>query len=172
MMWRIGVPVSRTCGLLAFDRSPAIAITDFTRTSRQHSRNPTPNEMTSPSEWPAAAMRSASTMPGQRVVVPEREHLADHERRVAERLVVVDVAGATVGAAQDRVGRRGHDVAGGGPALEQRSVEVGGDVVAMAEHHERVGAVTARGCAAVRLRGIPELRRERACRRTAEAPVG
>ena len=58
MMWRIGVPVSRTWGLLAFDRSPAIAITDLTRASRQHSRKPTPNAITSPSECPAAAMRS------------------------------------------------------------------------------------------------------------------
>ena len=72
MMWRIGVPVSRTCGLLAFDRSPAIAITDRTRGSRQHSRNPTPNEMTSPSECPAAAMRSGSTSPPSGSSLPER----------------------------------------------------------------------------------------------------
>src|SRR6267378_4422801 len=48
MTWRIGVPVSRTCGLLALERSPAIAITDFTLGSRQHCRNPSPNEITSP----------------------------------------------------------------------------------------------------------------------------
>ena len=36
---------------------------------------------------------------------------------------------------------RGHDVAGGGPPLEQRAVEVGGDVVPVAEHHQRVRAV-------------------------------
>ena len=57
------MPVSRTWGLLALARSPAIAMTDLTRRSRQHWRNPTPNEMTSPSEWPAAPTRSGSIIP-------------------------------------------------------------------------------------------------------------
>ena len=49
--------------------------------------------------------------PAERVALAEAEHLGDHERRVTEGLLVVDVAGAAVGAAQDREHRRRHDVA-------------------------------------------------------------
>ena len=79
--------------------------------------------------------------PRQGVAPTEADHLGDHEGRVTERLLVVDVAGAAVRSAEDREHRCRHDVARGRPALEQRSVEVGGDVVAVGEEHERIRPV-------------------------------
>ena len=51
------------------------------------------------------------------------------------------MAGAAVGPAQDREDRRGDDVPGGRPPLEQGRVEVGGDVVAVGEQDQRIRTV-------------------------------
>ena len=83
----------------------------------------------------------------ERLATGQAEHLGDDERRVAEGLLVVDVAGAAVRAAEDREHRCRDHVARRGPPLEQRGVEVGGDVVAVGEQHQRVGAVPLSGAA-------------------------